>query len=201
MVFDCSHRSRWGRNNRLEFDSKLSTLDPISSSEVALYPEAKDYPGFSPYMAFDAEPMFCGYAYSGSSSPAMYPEDGDAKPSPSNLSSASAPSSAMRSPLSRHGQLPAIPEWQPQGLGVSPSIVSHTTYFSATEYSFASGVDLATSLDFSTAKPSGFVGELLPDLLLNLSFYKGYHPPVSTPCFRLEPRFRVQVTNRSKILP
>lgn len=51
------------------------------------------------------------------------PDEGDARLSSLGLSSA--PSSAMGSPQSNHGQLSAAPEWSAHGLAVQPGIVGN----------------------------------------------------------------------------
>ena len=120
-------------------------------------------------MAFDPNgPIFAEATYpmyTGGSSPSMYPDDSDMRVPSSNLSSASATSSAVGSPLSNPGQLAPVQEWSAaQGLGVSPGIVDQNDYFPGSEYSFApQGMDgFNQTFDFAAAnsKPPGFVGEL-----------------------------------------
>lgn len=98
-------------------------------------------------------------------SPPMFQEDREMGV-PSNMSTASvpsAPSSAVGSPQSTHGQPAPMPEWAHHGVALgSPGIVSHD-YFAGTEYSFAppQGMeDLAPFAYADTSKPPGFVGEL-----------------------------------------
>lgn len=105
-----------------------------------------------------------GNTNNGRSSPSMYPEDGDMRVPSSNLSTASASSSTVGSPLSNHGQLaPMIPEWaQHQGLGVvSPVIVDHQggggDYFANADYFQPAGM-VDGYIDFVPApKGPGFV--------------------------------------------
>ncbi|CAJ2507950.1 Uu.00g091360.m01.CDS01 [Anthostomella pinea] len=88
--------------------------------------EGPVYPGASSFM------------YNGRTSPSMYPDDGEVRIPPSNLSTASAPSapsSTVGSPNSSHGQLAFIPEYQQSGLVVNPGIVGGGEYFTGTEYS------------------------------------------------------------------
>lgn len=105
-----------------------------------------------------------GWAYGGRMSPPMFQEDREMG-IPSNNSPASvpsAPSSAVGSPRSNHGQPAPISEWAgPQGVAMSPNIVSHD-YYTGTEYSFApQGMeDLAPFAFADASKPPGFVGEL-----------------------------------------
>lgn len=105
-----------------------------------------------------------GWSYAGRMSPPMFQEDREIG-IPSNNSPTSvpsAPSSAVGSPRSNHGQPAPIPGWVgPQGVTMSPGIVSHD-YYTGTEYSFApQGIeDLAPFAFPDTSKPPGFVGEL-----------------------------------------
>ncbi|ROV92736.1 hypothetical protein VSDG_06548 [Cytospora chrysosperma] len=102
-----------------------------------------------------------GWTYAGRISPPMFQEDREMG-LPSNNSPASvpsAPSSAVGSPRSNHGQPAPISEWAgPQGVAMSPNIVSHD-YYTGTEYSFApQGMeDLAPFAFADTSKPHGFV--------------------------------------------
>lgn len=103
-------------------------------------------------------------SFGGRMSPPMFQEDREMG-LPSNISTASvpsAPSSAVGSPRSTHGQPAPMPEWAHQGVAMgSPGIVSHE-YFTGTEYSFApQGMeDIAPFAYAETSKPPGFVGEL-----------------------------------------
>ena len=127
-------------------------------------------PEYATTMGFDNGALYSEtpYMYNGKSSPGMYPDDNDMRVPSSNLSIASASSSNMGSPLSNPGQpLGPIPEWGPQGLGVSPGIVDQPDYFQGTEYSFApNSIDgfrdgFHPAFDFPpAAKGPGFVGEL-----------------------------------------
>ncbi|KAI0472140.1 hypothetical protein GGR56DRAFT_108254 [Xylariaceae sp. FL0804] len=78
------------------------------------------------------------FMYNGRTSPAMFPDDGEMRIPPSNLSTVSvgsAPSSTVGSPNSNHGQLAYMPEYQRSGFGVVPGIVGSGEYFTGTEYS------------------------------------------------------------------
>lgn len=115
-------------------------------------------------MGYDANALYADV-------PFLYPDD-ELRVSSSNLSSGSASSSTMGSPLSNSGQLTAIPDWAaPQGLNGSPGIVDQNDYFPAgTEYSFASGMDgFNPHFDIPQAKGPGFVD---PSLI---------HPEISHP--------------------
>lgn len=104
-------------------------------------------------------------SYGGQMSPPLFQEDREMGV-PSNMSTASAPSapsSAVGSPRSTHGQPAPMPEWAHQGVALgSPGIVSHD-YLAGTEYSFAPPQGLEDIAPFAYAdasKPPGFVGEL-----------------------------------------
>jgi hypothetical protein len=106
-------------------------------------------------MGYDANALFAEAPY-------MYPDDEVRVPS-SNLSSDSASSSTMGSPLSNHDQLGPVPDWAaPQGLTGSPSIVDQNDYFPAgAEYSFAPNLETFNPhFEYAQAKGPGFVGEL-----------------------------------------
>ncbi|KAI1317021.1 hypothetical protein F5Y16DRAFT_414675 [Xylariaceae sp. FL0255] len=93
---------------------------------------------------YDASPLYPdghGVMFRGRTSPGMYPDDGDRRMQPSNLSPTSAPSAAsstVGSPNSNHGQLAFIPEYPP-AMSVNPGIVSSGEYYAGTEYSAFSG--------------------------------------------------------------
>jgi hypothetical protein len=81
----------------------------------------------------------------------------------SNLSSASASSSTMGSPLSNPAQLAPMDWAAPHGLGASPGIVDHADAYitGGGDYSYQTGVDSSfnPAFEFGTKAP-GFVGEL-----------------------------------------
>ncbi|KAL1878051.1 hypothetical protein VTK73DRAFT_8186 [Phialemonium thermophilum] len=109
-------------------------------------------------MAYDASGLYveAPYMYNGGrSSPGAYPDDDVRVPS-SNLSSGSASSSTMGSPLSNPGQLAWAP---PHGLRGSPNIVDHNDYYpTGTEYSFAPGMEgFNPHFEFAQPKAPGFV--------------------------------------------
>ncbi|ROW09000.1 hypothetical protein VMCG_02851 [Cytospora schulzeri] len=103
-----------------------------------------------------------GWTYGSRMSPPMFQEDREMG-IPSNNSPASvpsAPSSAVGSPRSNHGQPAPISEWAgPQGVAMSPNIVGSHEYYTGTEYSFApQGMEEIVPFAFAdTSKPPGFV--------------------------------------------
>ncbi|KAL1837324.1 hypothetical protein VTJ49DRAFT_3983 [Mycothermus thermophilus] len=122
---------------------------PRTSHEYAP-PPPMAYAGEAPY-------MYSSHSNSGRASPGMYPDDGEASASSSN----------MGSPLSAHGQMPAttISDWSSVaaphgGLGVSPGIVDQSDYFPG-DYSLAPPMDhYSPSYEFpAPSKGPGFVGE------------------------------------------
>lgn len=133
---------------------------PPTSMDMGISPESY---GTYPRPAHDTYPTSMAYEANAlyADGPYMYPDDEMRVPS-SNLSSASASSSNMGSPLSNHGQLAPMPDWAaPQGLSSSPGIVDQNDYFAGTEYSFAPCIDgFNAHFDFAQAKGPGFVGEL-----------------------------------------
>ncbi|KAK2602693.1 hypothetical protein N8I77_009203 [Diaporthe amygdali] len=118
--------------------------------------------GFDHHMPYAAEGA-AGWTYGGRMSPPIFQEDRELG-IPSNMSTASAPSapsSAVGSPQSTHGQPAPVPEWAgPQGVALSPGIVGSHEYFTGSEYnSYApQGMeDLAPFAFADTSKPPGFV--------------------------------------------
>ncbi|KAH8160282.1 hypothetical protein CIB48_g7968 [Xylaria polymorpha] len=112
----------------------------------------------SPQDEFMANPAFengmshpdvNAFMYRGRTSPGLYQDEGELRIPPSNLSTASAPSpsSTVGSPGSNPGQLAFIPEYQPSGINVNPSIVGSGDYFTGTEYSAFTGPGME---DFTT---------------------------------------------------
>ncbi|KAG8675992.1 hypothetical protein FPOAC1_001988 [Fusarium poae] len=101
------------------------------------------------------------YMLNSHASPSMYTdESSDMRLPSSSLSTASAPStasSAIGSPQSHHGQMGAMPEWTPQGLGLQPTIVGND-YMGSDFASFPGSGMEELSFDFPTAK--AFVGKL-----------------------------------------
>ncbi|POS78639.1 hypothetical protein DHEL01_v202969 [Diaporthe helianthi] len=119
--------------------------------------------GFDHHMPYAADGP-TGWSYGGRMSPPIFQEDRELG-IPSNMSTASAPSapsSAVGSPQSAHGQPAPVPEWAgPQGVALSPGIVSHD-YYTGSEYNsyVPQGMeDLAPFTFADTSKPPGFVGE------------------------------------------
>ncbi|KAL3607099.1 hypothetical protein FPOAC2_02074 [Fusarium poae] len=95
------------------------------------------------------------YMLNSHASPSMYTdESSDMRLPSSSLSTASAPStasSAIGSPQSHHGQMGAMPEWTPQGLGLQPTIVGND-YMGSDFASFPGSGMEELSFDFPTAK-------------------------------------------------
>jgi len=114
--------------------------------------------------AYDHRPVHTdmnGFMLRGRTSPGLYPEDGELRMPPSNLSTASAPSapsSTVGSPNSSHDQLGFIPDYPQSGMNVNPSIVGSGEYFAGTEYSAFTGPGME---DFTMTfdSKSTFVGE------------------------------------------
>ncbi|PHH70535.1 hypothetical protein CDD83_5412 [Cordyceps sp. RAO-2017] len=111
------------------------------------------------------------YVFNGRASPGSFPDEGDMRLSSSGLSTTSAPSapsSAMGSPQSNHGQLSAAPEWSAQGLAVQPSIVGND-YMAGHDYFPGAGMDdLGGFVDFGVAHTGKtFVGMWLYPLLFS----------------------------------
>ncbi|KAH7152960.1 hypothetical protein EDB81DRAFT_438979 [Dactylonectria macrodidyma] len=122
--------------------------------------------GYEPALYAEAAP---NYMLNNRSSPGMYDESDMRLPS-SSRSTASAPSaasSAIGSPQSNHGQMGAVPDWAPQGLGVQPGIVSND-YMTGSEYAFAAPHGME-ELAFDFGPTKGFVD---PSLI---------HPEIARP--------------------
>ncbi|KAI1812218.1 hypothetical protein GGS20DRAFT_558863 [Poronia punctata] len=86
----------------------------------------------------------------GRTSPGLYPDDGELRIPPSNLSTTSAPSapsSTVGSPSSNHDQLTYMPDYPQSGMSVNPGIVGSGEYFAGTEYSAFTGPGME---DFTT---------------------------------------------------
>jgi hypothetical protein len=161
-------------NRHLINDQEDFTLYPeppqgvFSSAAMDMPITTESFSAFPTSMAYDPSGLYAeapNYVYNGRSSPGAFPDDTEMRAPSSNLSTASAASSAVGSPQSNHGQLAPIPEWAgAHGLGVTPSIVGQNDYFpTGTEYStFAPGMDEFTQppFDFNNSKAPGFVGEL-----------------------------------------
>lgn len=98
------------------------------------------------------------YLLNGPTSPGMYGDDYLPSSSLSTASALSAPSSAVGSPLSNHGQI-GIADWTVQGLGIQPGIAnSDFVEFSAFG---AHGLDDMAAFEFaSLAHTKSFVGKL-----------------------------------------
>ncbi|KAF4969449.1 hypothetical protein FSARC_3307 [Fusarium sarcochroum] len=118
---------------------------------------------FASSMGFVEPPLYAeapNYMINSRASPGMYTDESpDMRLPSSSLSTASAPSaasSAIGSPQSNHGQMGAMPEWAPQGLGLQPTIVGND-YMGSDFSSFPSSGMEELSYDFPTAK--AFVGK------------------------------------------
>ncbi|KAM5363176.1 hypothetical protein ACJZ2D_012141 [Fusarium nematophilum] len=118
---------------------------------------------FASSMGFVEPSMYTeapNYILNSRGSPGMYGDEHDMRLPSSSLSTASAPSaasSAIGSPQSNHGQMGALPEWAPQGLGVQPTIVGND-YMTGPDFSSFAGTGMEElNFDFPTAK--GFVGK------------------------------------------
>ncbi|KAL2670807.1 hypothetical protein Neosp_014609 [[Neocosmospora] mangrovei] len=109
----------------------------------------------------EQQPLYAeapNYMLNSRASPGMYTDESDMRLSSSSLSTASAPSaasSAIGSPQSNHGQMGAVPEWAPQGLGVQPAIVGSDFMAGADFGSFAGAGMEELNFDFPATK--GFV--------------------------------------------
>jgi len=116
-------------------------------------------------LGFDNSVLYSEAPYNmfgGRMSPPAFQDEPDMRVESSNTSVPSAPSSAMGSPRSNHGQPQPVPEWAgPQGLGVSPSIVGQHDYFpTGTEYTtFHGAMDEFPTTPYDFPQPKAFVGE------------------------------------------
>lgn len=126
-------------------------------------------------------------------SPTMYHEDPEMHVS-SSLSTASgpsAPSSAVGSPRSHHDLPAAVSEWPaPQGLSVSPNIVSQGDFYAPGEYSYSnSHMDEITHFEFP--QPKSFVAD--PSILhaevrtMGIPTFETYPPPPNQTPFSASP--------------
>ncbi|RDA88948.1 hypothetical protein CP532_0675 [Ophiocordyceps camponoti-leonardi (nom. inval.)] len=142
---------------------------------------------------FDPASLYGDAYVLGRASPGSYREDGDMRLPSSGLSTASAPSapsSAMGSPQSNHGQLSAAAEWTttPGGLAVQPSIVGND-YMAGAEYFSGAGIDDLGGFDFTTMGHTAaktFVDPSLihPDIVrppMAISPYDGHYQPANNP--------------------
>ncbi|KAM5356394.1 hypothetical protein ACJ41O_003040 [Fusarium nematophilum] len=134
---------------------------------------------FASSMGFVEPSMYTeapNYILNSRGSPGMYGDEHDMRLPSSSLSTASAPSaasSAIGSPQSNHGQMGALPEWAPQGLGVQPTIVGND-YMTGPDFSSFAGTGMEElNFDFPTAK--GFVD---PSLI---------HPEITRPPMGIPP--------------
>ncbi len=109
-----------------------------------------------------SHPDMNAFMYRGRTSPGLYPDDGELRIPPSNISTASAPSpsSTVGSPNSNHGQSAYMPEYPPSGMNVNPTIVGSGDYFGGTEYSAFTGPGMEEFTTMTFDSKSTFVGEL-----------------------------------------
>lgn len=136
------------------------SMDPNASYTYARQTQ-DSYPNVS---AYAAAPMYAEVPQfmNGKQSPNPFAiESPELRAPPSNLSTASGPSttsSAMNSPYSNHGHVvPHMPEWPTQGLGINPSIVGFDN-FGSQDYTFApSGME--QDFAFQDLNKPSFVGE------------------------------------------
>jgi hypothetical protein len=125
----------------------------VENSSAYPYPRAQE--GFPASTAFQNTTMYATDA------PQYALESPDMRGA-SNYSTASGPSttsSTMGSPHSVHGHVVPGPEWAPQGLGLTPSIVGYDSFAHGNEYTFTPSGMEDFDLSFNAAKPNGFVGE------------------------------------------
>lgn len=140
--------------------STASPMDLSVSAEATFGGNA--YPATTTSIGFESTSLYAeapNYILNGHASPNTYPEDRDARLSSSGLSSGSlpsAPSSAVGSPQSNHGQL-GVPSWNGQTLNVQPGIVGND-YMAGAEYFGGPGMDDFGAFHFG-AQPKSFVGE------------------------------------------
>ncbi|KAK7420004.1 hypothetical protein QQX98_003010 [Neonectria punicea] len=130
--------------------------------------------GFEPALYADTAPN--NYMLNSRASPSMYDETDMRMPS-SSRSTASAPSAAssnIGSPESNHGQMGAVPDWNPQGLAVQPGIVGND-YIVGSDYSSFAHPGME-ELAYDYGAPKGFVDPALiqPDIT---------RPPMGMPSY------------------
>ncbi|KAL2268538.1 hypothetical protein VTJ83DRAFT_3384 [Remersonia thermophila] len=165
----------------------------LSPEPYGTYPRASHEYAAPMTYAGEAPFMYSSHSNSGRASPGMYPDDGEASASSSN----------MGSPLSTHGQMPAttISDWSSVaaphgGLGVSPGIVDQGDYFPG-EYSFAPPMDhYSPSYEFpAPGKGPGFVDPSLihPDVRgMAIPYEPAYPaPPTATTVYPTSPALSV----------
>ncbi|KAF4334348.1 hypothetical protein FBEOM_11791 [Fusarium beomiforme] len=118
---------------------------------------------FASSMGFGEPSLYAeapNYMLNSRASPSMYTDESSDMTLPSSslstASAASTTSSAIGSPQSNHGQMGAMPEWAPQGLGLQPAIVG-SDYIGSDFASFPSSGMEELSFDFPAAK--AFVGK------------------------------------------
>ncbi|KAJ4317538.1 hypothetical protein N0V84_007283 [Fusarium piperis] len=148
-------------------------MDVSIPADAFSFQQTAGQDAFASSMGFVEQPLYAeapNYMLNNRASPGMYTDESDMRLSSSSLSTASAPSaasSAIGSPQSNHGQMGAVPEWAPQGLGVQPAIV---------------GSDFMTGADFAS-----FAGPGMEELNFDFPATKGFvdptliHPEITRP--------------------
>ncbi|KAM6516020.1 hypothetical protein FALCPG4_014209 [Fusarium falciforme] len=140
-------------------------MDVSIPADAFSFQQTAGQDAFASSMGFVEQPLYAeapNYMLNNRASPGMYTDESDMRLSSSSLSTASAPSaasSAIGSPQSNHGQMGAVPEWAPQGLGVQPAIVGSDFMTGADFASFAGPGMEELNFDFPAAK--GFVDPTL----------------------------------------
>lgn len=121
------------------------------------------------------------YIMNGPTSPGMYGDDYLPSSGLSTASAPSAPSSAVGSPLSNHGQI--MGDWTVQGLGIQPGIANGDfVEFSAFG---PDGLDDMSAFEFaSLAHPKGFVSKFY---LLGTPYFHQLYTPID--CYLLPSAF------------
>ncbi|UNI24443.1 hypothetical protein JDV02_010186 [Purpureocillium takamizusanense] len=154
----------------LTADSAFGAGFPRSGQDA--YPAATTM-GFEASLYADTP----NYLVNGRASPGSYHDDSDMRLPSSSLSSASAPSapsSAIGSPQSNHGQLGGVAEWNAQGMAVQPSIVGND-YITGTEYFPGTSMEDLGAFNFAASQTKTFVD---PSLI---------HPEIARPPMAISP--------------
>lgn len=118
------------------------------------------------------------YMMNGATSPGMYGDDYLPSSGLSTTSVPSAPSSAVGSPLSNHGQIGM--DWTVQGLGIQPGIANGDfVEFSAFG---PNGLEDLSAFEFAMAHPKGFVSKLFSLYCLFSYLSPASHPSPAAFC-------------------
>ncbi|KAK2612902.1 hypothetical protein QQS21_001013 [Conoideocrella luteorostrata] len=137
------------------YSEPIQEVFPCSSPmEIGVgYPATTTGMVFEPSLLYTETPS---YVLTGNSSPGVYADDSDMRLSSSGLSSTSmpsAPSSAVGSPRSNHGQH-GVADWNNHSMNVQPSIVG-TDFMARGDYFHNSGIDEFNGFDFGE-QPKSF---------------------------------------------